>query len=67
MTDEQKAERKTLIENNKAMESATKVRRDFVKTSAGQEAGSQGLAVLHRSRDHPPFRNRQRLRRKGRR
>lgn len=32
MTEEQKAERKTLIANNKAMESATKVRREWVKT-----------------------------------
>ncbi len=31
MTDEQKAERKTLIANNKAMESATVVPREFVK------------------------------------
>jgi ParB family chromosome partitioning protein len=32
MSEEQKAERKTLIANNKLMESATKVRRQFVKT-----------------------------------
>jgi ParB family chromosome partitioning protein len=32
MTDEQKAARKTLIANNKAMESATIVRRDFIRS-----------------------------------
>jgi len=31
MMKEQKAERKSLIENNKLMQSATVVRRDFVK------------------------------------
>ncbi|WP_426226273.1 hypothetical protein [Pseudarthrobacter sp. DSP2-3-2b1] len=32
---------------------------------AGQEAGTQGLAVLHRPRHHPPRRNRQRIRGEG--
>jgi hypothetical protein len=35
-----------------------------VKNPAVQEAGPEGLAVLHRPRHHPPPRNGQRLRRK---
>jgi hypothetical protein len=42
MTEEQKAERKALIENNKLMRSATTVRRDWVKKPAGKEAGPKG-------------------------
>jgi hypothetical protein len=48
MTEEQKAERKTLIANNKAIESATKIRREFVKTLlAGKQApkGWQYFAI----------------------
>ncbi|WP_028272702.1 ParB/RepB/Spo0J family partition protein [Arthrobacter sp. UNC362MFTsu5.1] len=42
MTEEQKAERKTLIANNKAMESATKVRREWVKTLLARKATPKG-------------------------
>jgi ParB family chromosome partitioning protein len=42
MTEEQKAERKTLIANNKAMESATKVRREFVKTLLARKQAPKG-------------------------
>jgi ParB family chromosome partitioning protein len=42
MTEEQKAERKTLIANNKAMESATKVRRDWVKTLLARKSAPKG-------------------------
>ncbi|SEJ78737.1 chromosome partitioning protein, ParB family [Arthrobacter sp. yr096] len=42
MTEEQKAERKTLIANNKAMESATTVRREFVKTLLAKKQAPKG-------------------------
>ena len=42
MTDEQKAERKTLIANNREMESATKVRREFVKTLLSRKTAPKG-------------------------
>jgi hypothetical protein len=42
MTEEQKAERKTLIANNRDMESATKVRREFVKTLLSRKAAPKG-------------------------
>ncbi|MGT2462951.1 ParB/RepB/Spo0J family partition protein [Sinomonas atrocyanea] len=51
MTEEQKAERKALIANNKAMESATKVRRDWLQTFLARKAVPKGwaqfLAVAH--------------------
>jgi ParB family chromosome partitioning protein len=55
MTDEQKAERKTLIANNKAMESATTVRREFVKTLLARKQAPKGWqyftvhAITHHS------------------
>ena len=55
MTDEQKAERKTLIANNKAMESATTVRREFVKTLLSKKQAPKGWqyftvhAITHHS------------------
>ncbi len=42
MTDEQKAARKTLIANNKAMESATVVRREFVKSLLAKKQAPKG-------------------------
>lgn len=42
MTEEQKAERKTLIANNKAMESATTVRREFVKILLTKKQAPKG-------------------------
>lgn len=42
MTDEQKAERKTLIANNKAMQSATVVRREFVRTLLAKKQAPKG-------------------------
>ncbi|MBG6218652.1 ParB family chromosome partitioning protein [Arthrobacter sp. CAN_A6] len=42
MTDEQKAARKTLIANNKAMESATVVRRDFVRSLLAKKQAPKG-------------------------
>lgn len=42
MTEEQKAERKTLIANNKAMESAAKVRRDWVRTLLARKSAPKG-------------------------
>ncbi|NUU33397.1 ParB/RepB/Spo0J family partition protein, partial [Arthrobacter sp. C9C5] len=42
MTEEQKAERKTLIANNREMESATKVRREFVKTLLSKKTAPKG-------------------------
>ncbi|BCW86491.1 hypothetical protein NicSoilE8_41640 (plasmid) [Arthrobacter sp. NicSoilE8] len=42
MTEEQKAERKTLIANNKAAESATTVRRDWVKTLLAKKQAPKG-------------------------
>ncbi|MFB0839973.1 ParB/RepB/Spo0J family partition protein [Arthrobacter sp. E44] len=55
MTDEQKAERKTLIENNKAMVSATTVRREFVKSLLAKKQAPKGWqyftlhAITHHS------------------
>ncbi|MET3370608.1 UNVERIFIED_CONTAM: ParB family chromosome partitioning protein [Jeotgalibacillus campisalis] len=55
MTEEQKAERKTLIANNKAMESATTVRREFVKTLLAKKQAPKGWqyftvhAITHHS------------------
>ncbi|CAN7546526.1 ParB/RepB/Spo0J family partition protein [Pseudarthrobacter oxydans] len=42
MTEEQKAERKTLIERNKAMLSATTVRREFVKSLLARKQAPKG-------------------------
>ncbi|GAA2130871.1 hypothetical protein GCM10009825_12150 [Arthrobacter humicola] len=42
MTEEQKAERKTLIANNREMETATKVRREFVRTLLSRKAAPKG-------------------------
>ncbi|MDI3195544.1 ParB/RepB/Spo0J family partition protein [Pseudarthrobacter sp. AL07] len=55
MTDEQKAERKTLIANNKAMVSATTVRREFVKNLLAKKQAPKGWqyftvhAITHHS------------------
>lgn len=55
MTDEQKTERKTLIANNREMESATKVRREFVKTLLSRKTAPKGWqyftvhAITHHS------------------
>ncbi|MFJ6378000.1 ParB/RepB/Spo0J family partition protein [Pseudarthrobacter oxydans] len=55
MTEEQKAERKTLIENNKAMVAATTVRRGFVKTLLSKKQAPKGWqyftvhAITHHS------------------
>ncbi|MFE5837324.1 ParB/RepB/Spo0J family partition protein [Arthrobacter sp. NPDC056493] len=55
MTEEQKAERKTLIENNKKMEAATKVRREFVKALLARKQAPKGWqyftvhAITHHS------------------
>jgi ParB family transcriptional regulator, chromosome partitioning protein len=55
MTEEQKAERKTLIANNKAMESATKVRREWVKTLLSRKAAPKGWQhfTVHAITHHP--------------
>lgn len=42
MTEEQKAERRTLIANNKAMESATSVRREWVKNLLARKTAPKG-------------------------
>ncbi|MEV8042151.1 ParB/RepB/Spo0J family partition protein [Arthrobacter sp. NPDC080082] len=42
MTDDQKAERKTLIASNREMESATKVRREFIKTLLSRKTAPKG-------------------------
>jgi hypothetical protein len=42
MTEKPKAERKTLIANNREMESATKVRREFVKTLLSRKTAPKG-------------------------
>ncbi|MCU1532436.1 MAG: putative partitioning protein parB-family [Arthrobacter sp.] len=42
MIEEQKAERKALIANNKAMESATKVRRERVKNLLAKKTPPRG-------------------------
>ncbi|SDL40688.1 ParB/RepB/Spo0J family partition protein [Arthrobacter sp. ok362] len=55
MTEDQKAERKTLITNNREMESATKVRREFVKTVLSRKTAPKGWqyftvhAITHHS------------------
>lgn len=55
MTEEQKAERKRLIENNKKMLAATTVRRDFVKTLLAKKQAPKGWqyfsvhAITHHS------------------
>jgi len=55
MTEEQKAERKTLIENNKAMVSATTVRREFVRSLLARKQAPKGWqyftvhAITHHS------------------
>ncbi|MEW1857485.1 ParB/RepB/Spo0J family partition protein [Pseudarthrobacter oxydans] len=55
MTEEQKAERKTLIERNKAMLSATTVRREFVKNLLARKQAPKGWqyftvhAITHHS------------------
>ncbi|MFF2842504.1 ParB/RepB/Spo0J family partition protein [Paenarthrobacter sp. NPDC057981] len=55
MTEEQKAERKTLIANNKAMESATTVRREFVKTLLTKKQAPKGWQyfTVHAITHHP--------------
>ncbi|AOY71311.1 hypothetical protein ARZXY2_1766 [Arthrobacter sp. ZXY-2] len=55
MTEEQKAERKTLIANNKAMESATTVRREFVKTLLAKKQAPKGWQyfTVHAITHHP--------------
>jgi ParB family chromosome partitioning protein len=55
MTEEQKAERKTLIENNKLMQSATTVRRDFVKTLLARKQAPKGWQyfTVHAITHHP--------------
>ncbi|MFJ4268377.1 ParB/RepB/Spo0J family partition protein [Paenarthrobacter nicotinovorans] len=55
MTDERKAERKTLIANNKAMESATTVRREFVKTLLAKKQAPKGWQYfsVHAITHHP--------------
>ncbi|NSX35349.1 ParB/RepB/Spo0J family partition protein [Pseudarthrobacter oxydans] len=55
MTDEEKTERKTLIANNKAMESAGVVRREFIKTMLSRKTAPKGWqyftvhAITHHS------------------
>jgi ParB family chromosome partitioning protein len=55
MTEEQKVERKTLIENNKSMVSATTVRRQFVKSLLARKQAPKGWqyftvhAITHHS------------------
>jgi len=55
MTEEQKAERKTLIENNKLMQSATVVRRDFVKSLLAKKQPPKGWQhfTVHAITHHP--------------
>lgn len=55
MTEEQKAERKTLIERNKAMLSATTVRRDFVKSLLARKQAPKGWQyfTVHAITHHP--------------
>jgi ParB family transcriptional regulator, chromosome partitioning protein len=65
MTEEQKAERKTLIANNKSLESVHEGTPGICEDPAVPQDRTEGLAVLHRPRHHPPPRNRQRLRRQG--
>lgn len=55
MTDDEKTERKTLIANNKAMESAGVVRREFIKTLLSRKTAPKGWqyfsvhAITHHS------------------
>jgi ParB family chromosome partitioning protein len=55
MTEEQKAERKTLIANNKAMESAGIVRREFVKNLLARKQAPKGWQyfTVHSITHHP--------------
>ncbi|MDE8669939.1 ParB/RepB/Spo0J family partition protein [Pseudarthrobacter sp. H3Y2-7] len=55
MTEEQKAERKTLIENNKSMVSATTVRRHFVKSLLARKQAPKGWQyfTVHAITHHP--------------
>jgi len=55
MTDEQKAERKTLIENNKKMESATVIRRAWVASLLGKKQAPKGWQyfTVHAITHHP--------------
>lgn len=55
MTDEQKAERKALIANNKAAESATTVRREFVKNLLAKKQAPKGWQYFtaHALTHHP--------------
>ncbi|MCO4253370.1 ParB/RepB/Spo0J family partition protein [Pseudarthrobacter raffinosi] len=55
MTDEQKAERKTLIENNKAMLSATTVRREWVAALLARKQAPKGWQyfTVHAITHHP--------------
>ncbi|MEW1812516.1 ParB/RepB/Spo0J family partition protein [Pseudarthrobacter phenanthrenivorans] len=55
MTEEQKAERKILIANNKAMESATKVRREWVKNLLTRKQAPKGWQyfTVHGITHHP--------------
>ena len=54
-TEEQKAERKTLIANNREMESATKVRREFVKSLLARKTAPKGWQyfTVHAITHHP--------------
>lgn len=56
MSEDQKAERKTLIANNKSMDAAQTVRRDFVRTLLARKAAPKGwqrfLAVAHTAHHH---------------
>jgi ParB family chromosome partitioning protein len=55
MTEEQKAERKTLIERNKLMQSATVVRREWVKNLLAKKQAPKGWQyfTLHAITHHP--------------
>jgi ParB family chromosome partitioning protein len=55
MTEEQKAERKTLIANNKKMESATTVRREFVRNLLSRKQAPKGWQyfTVHAITHHP--------------
>ena len=55
MTDEQKAERRTLIENNKKMESATTVRREWVTALLAKKQAPKGWQyfTVHAITHHP--------------
>ncbi|MDP9890010.1 ParB family chromosome partitioning protein [Arthrobacter oryzae] len=55
MTDEQKAERKTLIESNKKMESATVVRREWVTALLAKKQAPKGWQyfTVHAITHHP--------------